>query len=330
MSQNSDLIPKLDPTRPHKSRGILGFQNRVRDIKLLKIHADRDNRTYLEKHDFQQKLIFQIWDHYWICGVKPSLRVVSVPNSKSRLALHAKWGKVKLLFFIVSLKKRDFLTNGTKYKHIIYHWKAFLATSMDSRVLPQNKALVGSDQLSKFHHFARKSMSTIQALLLWTEGSIVTRGWKELVGIKNRRTTICCCKSVAFPRSDTRLHHRVLAATKPTLEWSTSLKLKRRRVLLFGRRRSLIARGHGLDDEEKDRTIYREKEQRSEGERVRNDRKGRWAMMGRERRSSESFTGKCRMRDEGNERRWGRERREWVETHVEVPYWGPLIFFFPK
>ena len=35
--------------------GILGFQNRVTDIKLSKFHANRDNRAYLKKYDFSVK-----------------------------------------------------------------------------------------------------------------------------------------------------------------------------------------------------------------------------------------------------------------------------------
>ena len=37
--QTSDLISKLDFTRQHESRGMLGFQNRAPDTKLLKFHA---------------------------------------------------------------------------------------------------------------------------------------------------------------------------------------------------------------------------------------------------------------------------------------------------
>ena len=37
---------------------------------------------------------------------------------------------------------------------------------MDSRLLPQNKVLVSSDQLSKFCYFAWKSVPTIRALSL--------------------------------------------------------------------------------------------------------------------------------------------------------------------
>ena len=58
VSQNSDLSLKLNPTRQHGFKGILNFQNRALDIKILKIHANQDNSTYLEKCDFKQMLVF--------------------------------------------------------------------------------------------------------------------------------------------------------------------------------------------------------------------------------------------------------------------------------
>ena len=60
VSQTNDLILKLNLTRQHESRGMLGFQNIVPNIKLLKFHVNRDNRAYLEKCEFQQKLVYQI------------------------------------------------------------------------------------------------------------------------------------------------------------------------------------------------------------------------------------------------------------------------------
>ena len=48
INQNSNLISNLDPTRQHESRGMPGFQNRVPNNKLLKIHANRDNWAYLK------------------------------------------------------------------------------------------------------------------------------------------------------------------------------------------------------------------------------------------------------------------------------------------
>ena len=52
VSQNSDLILKLDSIHQHESRGMLGFQNRAPKNKLLNFHANQDERTYLEKHNF--------------------------------------------------------------------------------------------------------------------------------------------------------------------------------------------------------------------------------------------------------------------------------------
>ena len=52
VSQNNDLRSKLNPTRQHEFRGIVSFQNRALDIKLLKFHINQENNTYLEKHDF--------------------------------------------------------------------------------------------------------------------------------------------------------------------------------------------------------------------------------------------------------------------------------------
>ena len=52
VNQNNDLISKLNPTRQQESRGMLDFENRAPDIKLLKIYTNRDNRTYFKKYDF--------------------------------------------------------------------------------------------------------------------------------------------------------------------------------------------------------------------------------------------------------------------------------------
>ena len=70
INQNSDSTLKLNPTRQHESMGMLGFQNRAPDTKLLKFHINQDNRAYLEKHDFQWKLIYQFWDRHLICTSK--------------------------------------------------------------------------------------------------------------------------------------------------------------------------------------------------------------------------------------------------------------------
>ena len=53
--------------------------------------------------------------------------------------------KSNLHFFIVSLKKRDFLQMAPNIVNI-YRWKVFFTTSTDSRSLPQNKVPFGLDQ----------------------------------------------------------------------------------------------------------------------------------------------------------------------------------------
>ena len=100
--------------------------------------------------------------------------MVLVLDSESYLALYAKQGKVKLAFFTVSLEKCEFLWRPPNIG-ILYTVGKFFATSMDSRSLPQNKTLFDSDQLSKFHQFVRKCVTSIQAPLLQMEGNIRTR-----------------------------------------------------------------------------------------------------------------------------------------------------------
>ena len=59
---------------------------------------------------------------------------------------------------------------------IIYYWKAFFVTSMNSGSLPQNKVLFGSDPLAKFPVFVQKCVPTICALSSGTEGIILKMG----------------------------------------------------------------------------------------------------------------------------------------------------------
>ena len=58
VSQDYDLSSKLNPTRQYKSKGMLGFQNKALNMKLLKFHVNREKWAYREKYDFQRKLIF--------------------------------------------------------------------------------------------------------------------------------------------------------------------------------------------------------------------------------------------------------------------------------
>ena len=60
INQNSDLNSKLNPTREYESRGMLGFQNRVLDIKILQFHVNQDNSAYLKKYDFSTEARFPI------------------------------------------------------------------------------------------------------------------------------------------------------------------------------------------------------------------------------------------------------------------------------
>ena len=48
VGQNNDLCLKSNSTRQHESNGMLGFQNRALDIKILKFHTNRDNSVYLK------------------------------------------------------------------------------------------------------------------------------------------------------------------------------------------------------------------------------------------------------------------------------------------
>ena len=57
VSQNNNLNLKLNPTRQHESRDMLGLQSRALDAKILKFYPNRDNSVYLKKYDFQWKLV---------------------------------------------------------------------------------------------------------------------------------------------------------------------------------------------------------------------------------------------------------------------------------
>ena len=109
------------------------------------------------------------------------------------------------------LKKRDFFTNDSKHRHIIYYWKLFFTTSMDSRSLPQNKVSFRSDQLSKFCQFVQKSVPMIWAFSIQTEYTITTRrlrgidlhpGWlsKGAVDWWSSSTTIAAITRFLHPK----------------------------------------------------------------------------------------------------------------------------------
>ena len=78
--------------------------------------------------------------------------MVSNSDSEFQLALQAKRGK------ILTVKLQTVSKNVTFAKELKY-----FSTSMNSRSLPQNKALFDSDQLVKFVIFAQKNVPTIRA-----------------------------------------------------------------------------------------------------------------------------------------------------------------------
>ena len=81
--------------------------------------------------------------------------------------------------FTDCFEKDEFFANNSKHRHIIYRWKLFITTSMNSRSLPQNNASFGLDQLSKLCHFARKSVPMIQLLSSRMKGTNTTRRLRE-------------------------------------------------------------------------------------------------------------------------------------------------------
>ena len=133
--QNSDLNLKLNPTRQHESRGILSFQNRTPNIKLLKFHAI-ETIGLTSKNTIFSGSSFTKFE----TGLKTSPKMVSDSDSESRLALHAKLDKAFNCQFHKLSRKIWLFKNNFKHRHIIYCWKAFCATSMNSRSLLQNKA----------------------------------------------------------------------------------------------------------------------------------------------------------------------------------------------
>ena len=83
-------------------------------------------------------------------------------------------------YFSNYLEKRDFFTNESKHRHIIYHWKSFFVTINNAILLTQNKVSFGSDQISKFCQFVRKCVPSIWAFSLWMECTSMTRRSREM------------------------------------------------------------------------------------------------------------------------------------------------------
>ena len=118
------------------------------------------------------------------------------------------------------LKKMWLFTNDSKHRYIIYRWKSFFTMSIDSRSLPQNKALFGSNLLAKFCHLAWKNVQTIWTLSSRTEDTIMmrrprgidwhpnwppklAREWKGMVGSHDEtaRASHCATFSIRPPGS---------------------------------------------------------------------------------------------------------------------------------
>ena len=79
-----------------------------------------------------------------------------------------------MVIYRLSRKNMTF-AHDSKYRHIIYRWKSFSTTSMDSRSLPENKATFGFDLFTKFCYFAWKSVPMIWALSSQMKSTITTR-----------------------------------------------------------------------------------------------------------------------------------------------------------
>ena len=71
-------------------------------------------------------------------------------------------------------QKMLLFVNDFKNRRIIYCWKAFFTTNMNSRSFPKNKALFGSNQLIKFP-FVGKCVPIIRSLLSENKHTIVKR-----------------------------------------------------------------------------------------------------------------------------------------------------------
>ena len=102
-----------------------------------------------------------------------SPEVVSVPDFEFWLALHAKRAAVKLALADY-LKKRDFLQMNLNID-ILYIVGNHFFPRLTKRYRYSNKAPFGSDQLSKFCHFAQKCVVSIRAFLSRIEGTITKR-----------------------------------------------------------------------------------------------------------------------------------------------------------
>ena len=123
----------------------------------------------------------------------------------------------QLNWYFHSFSQKTWLfVNDFKHRLIIYCWKSFFVIINNSRSLPQNKALFGSDLPKKFRHFAQKNVPIILSLssrrddtimMKRLRGSDLHRGWSSKV-------VVFPCSSSTTAVVVTRLHdHKQLYFT---------------------------------------------------------------------------------------------------------------------
>ena len=170
VSQKSNSSLKLNITHQHESNGMFSFQNRVPDIKILKFHRNQDNSVYLDKSNFQQKLIFQLWDYHWIHGIEMSMWVVSDPDFESRLACTQNEANTNL-HFSQCLEKCDFFPNNFKHRQIICCWKVFFVAIMNLRSLPKIRLCFAHIYLQSIYYIKIRA----NALSIETKGTMLKK-----------------------------------------------------------------------------------------------------------------------------------------------------------
>ena len=75
--------------------GYTRFPKQNHEYLVIEILRKSSNHGYLKKCDFQNKLVCQIWDCHWICGIEMSPIVVLDPDFESHLA--SKQNEIKFL-----------------------------------------------------------------------------------------------------------------------------------------------------------------------------------------------------------------------------------------
>ena len=169
-----------------------------------------------------------------------SPRVVSDPDSESWLALHIKRCKFLIVNFTVCPEKMWLFANDFKHKQIIYFWKSFFVTSMNSGSLPQNKALFGSDPLTKFLFLYENTYQWFGHFRREWKVSFWRRGRNELVRTKKglwkwREDGV---PPLWLHSSATSIARTITAASWPAWRWTQSnrhpLRLVERHVWPLG------------------------------------------------------------------------------------------------